>query len=40
MAEDPHLLNGLNVFNGELTIREVAEVQGLDFKSPQQALGL
>ncbi len=40
LAEDPHLLNGLNVFNGELTIREVAEVQGLDFKSPQQALGL
>lgn len=40
LAEDPHLLNGLNVFKGELTIREVAEVQGLDYKSPQQALGL
>ncbi len=40
LSDDRHLLNGLNVHKGDLTIREVAEVQGLDYKSPQKALGI
>ncbi|GLQ21994.1 alanine dehydrogenase [Algimonas porphyrae] len=31
MREDPHLLNGLNVCEGKLTIEAVAEAQGLDW---------
>ncbi len=40
LREDVHVLNGLNVHNGNLTIEEVAEVQGLSYISPQQALGI
>ena len=31
MREDPHLLNGLNVCEGKLTIRAVAEAQNLEW---------
>ena len=31
LATDPHLLNGLNVCEGKLTIEAVAEAQGLDW---------
>ena len=31
MREDPHLLNGLNVCEGQLTYEAVAEAQGLDW---------
>lgn len=31
LASDPHLLNGLNVCEGKLTIEAVAEAQGLDW---------
>jgi alanine dehydrogenase len=40
LTDDPHLLNGLNVYKGALTIKEVSEVQGLDYQTPQQALGI
>lgn len=40
LMDDPHLLNGLNVYKGQLTIQEVAEVQGLNFTPAQQAIGL
>ncbi len=39
LKDDPHFLNGLNVHRGDLTIKEVAEVQGLSYKSAIQALG-
>jgi len=40
LREDPHLRRGLNVHNGRLTLREVAEAQGLEAITPEQALGL
>lgn len=40
LAEDPHLLQGLNVCHGKVTYKAVAEVHGLDFTPPQEALGL
>ncbi len=40
LSDDHHLRNGLNVYKGDLTIQEVAEVQGLSFKSAKQALGI
>jgi len=40
LENDPHLLNGLNVHKGDLTIEEVAEVQGLKYKSAKQSLGI
>jgi alanine dehydrogenase len=36
IADDPHLRNGLNVHDGHLTCRPVAEVQGLTFDPPDQ----
>ena len=36
VAEDPHLRNGLNVHDGRLTCRPVAEAQGLAFTAPEQ----
>lgn len=39
-SDDPHLMNGLNVHLGDLTIKEVAEVQGLNYKPVQQALAV
>jgi alanine dehydrogenase len=38
LAEDRHLLNGLNVHKGALTIRQVAEQQGLPYRDPAEAL--
>ena len=40
LADDVHLRNGLNVHKGDLTIEEVAEVQGLNYKSAEAVLGL
>ncbi|WP_323770463.1 alanine dehydrogenase [Antarctobacter sp.] len=34
-ADDPHLLNGLNVHAGKLTYAAVGEAQGLDVTSPE-----
>jgi alanine dehydrogenase len=36
IAEDPNLRNGLNVHDGRLTCRPVAEAQGLAFTAPEQ----
>jgi alanine dehydrogenase len=35
IAEDPHLRNGLNVHDGKLTCRPVAEAQKLPFTAPE-----
>ncbi len=40
LREDEHLRRGLNVHAGKLTLHEVAEAQGLDWITPEQALGL
>jgi len=40
MAEDCHLLDGLNVCCGHVTHRAVAEAHGLEFVPPEQALTL
>ncbi len=39
LKDDPHFLNGLNVHRGDLTIKEVADVQGLSYKPATEALG-
>jgi len=38
LRSDAHLLNGLNVYRGVLTVQAVAEVQGLSFVEPAEAL--
>lgn len=38
MRTDPHLLNGLNVCDGKLTIKAVADAQGLDWVEPASVL--
>jgi len=38
MREDPHLLNGLNVCEGKLTIEAVAEAQSLEWVEPASML--
>ncbi len=40
MAEDCHLLDGLNVCNGHVTHRAVAEAHGLEYVPPEKALGI
>lgn len=40
LADDRHLLNGLNVHRGEVTYKAVAEAHGLAFKTAEEALGL
>ncbi len=40
LAEDPHLMNGLNVAGGLITYEAVATAHGLDYLAPQEALGL
>jgi alanine dehydrogenase len=40
LAEDPHLKAGLNVMDGKVTYKAVAEAHGLDYTPPEQALGL
>jgi len=39
MKANPHLLAGLNVHEGKVTCREVAEALGLDFAEPSSAIG-
>lgn len=38
MLDDPHLLNGLNVCQGKVTYKSVADDQGLAFVAPEVAL--
>jgi len=38
MRDDPHLLNGLNVCEGKLTYKAVAEAQNLDWVEPASVL--
>lgn len=38
MKDDPHLLRGLNVRQGKVTYREVAEARGYDFAEPATVL--
>jgi len=38
LADDPHLRDGLNVHEGHVTCRPVAEAHGLDFVDPQTLL--
>jgi len=38
LRSDAHLLNGLNVYRGVLTVRAVAEAQELSFVEPAEAL--
>lgn len=38
MKDDPHLRNGLNVFQGKVTFREVAESTGYEFADPDNLL--
>ncbi|RZI47128.1 alanine dehydrogenase [Candidatus Finniella inopinata] len=38
LSEDPHLLNGLNVYKGKVTYQAVAEALDLDYTEPSQLL--
>ena len=38
LLDDPHLLNGLNVYQGQVTCRSVAENLGYDFVAAAEAL--
>jgi len=40
LADDPHLLNGLNVYRGQVTCKNVAEDLGFNYVKPGDALGL
>ena len=40
LADDPHLLAGLNVYHGQVTHEAVAESLGVDYVPARQALGL
>ncbi len=40
LADDPHLLNGLNVANGAITEPAVAEALGADYVTPSEAIEL
>jgi alanine dehydrogenase len=40
LADDAHLLNGLNVYRGQITHRSVAESQNLEYVDPKTALGI
>ncbi|RLA05863.1 MAG: alanine dehydrogenase [Gammaproteobacteria bacterium] len=40
LADDKHLLNGLNVIHGKVTCKSVAKNLGFDFVKPAKALGL
>lgn len=40
LAEDTHLMAGLNVAMGQVTYKAVAEAHGMNYVAPQQALGL
>lgn len=38
LLEDPHLLNGLNVYQGQVTCRSVAQSLGLEYAAPENAI--
>ncbi|WP_028864742.1 alanine dehydrogenase [Psychromonas aquimarina] len=38
LKQDKHLLNGLNICAGKVTIKEVAKAHGLNFSDPQQLI--
>ncbi|WP_029058924.1 alanine dehydrogenase [Stappia stellulata] len=38
LSDNPHLLNGLNVHAGRVTVKAVADALGYDYVSPQDAL--
>ncbi len=40
LADDPHLRAGLNVMDGKITYKAVAEAHNLDYTPPEEALGL
>jgi alanine dehydrogenase len=40
LADDPHLLNGLNIHDGQVTYQAVADALKLKYTPAQQALGL
>lgn len=40
LADDPHLRNGLNVHQGDITCLEVAEALGYDYVEPMRSMGL
>ena len=40
LADDPHLLEGLNVHHGDVTYEAVAQSLGLDYVSAREALGI
>jgi alanine dehydrogenase len=40
LYEDPHLKAGLNVSEGQVTYKAVADTHGLDYVPPEEALGL
>ena len=40
LSDDPHLLNGLNVYRGQVTCESVATNLGFQFVDPTKALGL
>ncbi|HET6160917.1 MAG TPA: NAD-binding protein, partial [Dongiaceae bacterium] len=39
-ADDPHLLNGLNIHDGQVTYKAVADALKLKYTTAQQALGM
>jgi alanine dehydrogenase len=40
LADDPHLMNGLNVHDGQVTYKAVADALKLKYVPAQQALGM
>jgi alanine dehydrogenase len=38
LLEDPHLLNGLNVYKGQVTCRSVAQSLGLEYLAPENTI--
>ncbi len=40
LADDAHLMRGLNVAGGAITYEAVAKAHGMDYVAPQEALGL
>ncbi|MYF07584.1 MAG: alanine dehydrogenase, partial [Rhodospirillaceae bacterium] len=38
LADDPHLMNGLNVHAGSITHAAVAESLGYEFRDPEEAI--
>ena len=40
MIDDSHLRDGLNVCNGNVTYKAVAEARGLEYVPPERLLGI